>query len=135
MADVNKEIPANTNPPPKLPVRLLIAPIAYGPTKLPRFPTELMRAIPAYARQQPELLARDSQLFVHGQRREASVDSVNGVSHEQNEDERNDVCFQLADCCGFNTASSDCWTGCHAHLTSRCRDDQRRSSPSDSQEK
>ena len=51
-----------------------------------------------YARQQPELLARDSQLFVHGQRRKANVDPVNKVNDEQNEDEWDDVRFQLAAC-------------------------------------
>src|SRR5215469_5763528 len=49
IADANSETPANTSPPRKLPVRWLIAPIVYGPTKLPRLPTELIRAIPAAA--------------------------------------------------------------------------------------
>ena len=46
---MNHEMPAKTRPPWKLPVALLIAPIAYGPIKPPRFPTELMKAIPAAA--------------------------------------------------------------------------------------
>src|SRR4029077_5647262 len=37
------------NPPWKLPVRSLIQPIIAGPTKPPRFPIELMVAIPAAA--------------------------------------------------------------------------------------
>jgi hypothetical protein len=48
-ADMNYEIPAKTSPPRKLPVILLIAPIAYGPTNPPRFPRELINAIPAAA--------------------------------------------------------------------------------------
>ncbi len=48
-----------------------------------------------YARQQPELLARDSQLFIHCQRCEPDVDTVNKVNDEQNEDGWDDVRFQL----------------------------------------
>jgi len=46
---MNQEMPAKTRPPWKLPVALLIAHIAYGPINPPRFPTELMKAIPAAA--------------------------------------------------------------------------------------
>jgi hypothetical protein len=46
---MNNGIPAKTSPPRKLPVLLLIAPIAEGPTNPPRFPIELIKAIPAAA--------------------------------------------------------------------------------------
>src|SRR6516162_9497705 len=49
VADRNSEIPARRNPPRKLRVRLLIAPADKGPTKPPRLPIELIRAIPAAA--------------------------------------------------------------------------------------
>ena len=55
-----------------------------------------------YARQQSELLARDSQLLIHSQRCEPNVDAVNKANYEQNEDEWDDVRFQLADRCGFD---------------------------------
>jgi hypothetical protein len=47
-------------------------------------------------------LARDSQLLIHSQRCEPNVDAVNKVNYEQNEDEWDDVRFQLADRCGFD---------------------------------
>src|SRR5215469_5935578 len=49
VAESNREIPASMRPPRKLPVLLLIAPIAKGPTKPPMFPIELIRAIPTAA--------------------------------------------------------------------------------------
>ena len=49
IADASNETPANKRPPRKLPICLLIAPIAKGPTKPPRVPMELISAIPAAA--------------------------------------------------------------------------------------
>lgn len=67
-----------------------------------------------YARQQSELLARDSQLPVHGQCREADVDPVNEIDHEEKKDEWDDVRLQFADCCGFDCGWSKGWADRHA---------------------
>jgi len=48
------------------------------------------------SRQQPELLARDSQVLVHGQRCKANVDAIYDGNYEQNKDERDDSSLDLA---------------------------------------
>ena len=49
VADMNNEIPTPAKPERIFPVLAAIAPIAYGPANAPRFPTELIKAIPAAA--------------------------------------------------------------------------------------
>jgi len=49
VADMNNEAPTPTKAERILPVLEAIAPIAYGPANAPRFPTELIKAIPAAA--------------------------------------------------------------------------------------
>jgi hypothetical protein len=49
VADTNKESPATARPPYKLPVLLLIAPIAEGPTKPLRLAMEVINAMPEAA--------------------------------------------------------------------------------------
>ena len=46
---MNQATPAEMSPPRKLPVVLMMAPMAWVPTKPPRFPKELTKAIPAAA--------------------------------------------------------------------------------------
>ena len=82
-----------------------------------------------YARQQSKLLARDSQLLIHGQCCEANVDPVNEVNDEENEYERNDVCSQLANYSVFDCALNRGWTGAHAALRdelAQCSTESRR---------
>jgi len=49
VADMNNETPTPAKPERIFPVLAAIAPIAYGPANAPRFPTELIKAIPAAA--------------------------------------------------------------------------------------
>jgi len=49
VADMNNEAPTPAKAERILPVLEAIAPIAYGPANAPRFPTELIKAIPAAA--------------------------------------------------------------------------------------
>src|SRR5215831_807849 len=46
---MNQATPAEMSPPRKLPVVLMMAPMAWVPTKPPRFPKQLIKAIPAAA--------------------------------------------------------------------------------------
>src|SRR5215472_16022139 len=52
-AETNRESPSNAKPPCRFPVFLFITPRAYGPTKPPRFPIELIKAMP-YAAEIPQ---------------------------------------------------------------------------------
>src|SRR5215469_13137569 len=46
---MNQATPAEMSPPRKLPVVLMMVPMAWVPTKPPRFPKQLIKAIPAAA--------------------------------------------------------------------------------------
>src|SRR6516165_2477408 len=67
-----------------------------------------------YARQEPELLASDSQLLVHRQRRKPNVDPVNEVNDEENKDKRDDVPLEFAECSSFG--SHNYRRGLHSYL-------------------
>src|ERR1700687_687536 len=68
------------------------------------------------SRDQPVLLACNSQFFVHGQCRKSDFDPVNVIDHEQHEHDWDDPRPQLADCSSLDCESSNCRTGSHAHL-------------------
>ena len=67
-----------------------------------------------YARQESELLARNSQISVHRQRSKSDVVAVEYRDHEQKEDKWYDARPYFADCSGFDCVWSKCWTGAHA---------------------
>src|SRR5215472_11281517 len=48
-AETNRESPSKAKPPCRFPVFLFITPRAHGPTKPPRFPIELIKAMPEAA--------------------------------------------------------------------------------------
>src|SRR5215469_15643619 len=50
-----------------------------------------------YSRQESELLACDSQVLVHRQRREANIDPVEEGDHHENEDKWDDPSLKLAE--------------------------------------
>jgi hypothetical protein len=72
-----------------------------------------------YSREEPELLASDSQFPVHRQSRKANVDAVEESNHHKNEDERDDPSPHFEDCSRLNYDRSNRRTGSHAHLIVR----------------
>src|SRR5215471_6886782 len=65
------------------------------------------------SREEPILLAGDSQLLVHDECREPNVDSVEDGIYQENENEGNDPRPHFAKCSLSNCGWSNCWTGCH----------------------
>jgi hypothetical protein len=105
MADVNIEMPTKTSPVLKLPVLSPIAPIAQGPTKPPRFPKQLIKAIPAAAEYPVKNSLGSAQ---NGPQKQKMPEATTHQSATASKIELGAICTQQYECGGGRRE----WDGC-----------------------